>query len=332
MDYIGSKVKLNDWLFEIIKKSTGEPSDKIFLDACSGSGAVSRYAAKAGYKVISNDIMRFPSVIVNGSVGLTVEQLKVASDLINQLNQIKGVEGYFYKNFCDESKPPRFYFMASNAKRMDAVRQEIDKVNDRKIRDYLLYCGLEAMSRVSNTTGVQAAFLKKFKDRAKDDFYLRPEQTVDGQVDVFSNDILVLLRDTKFRAQFHEDVLYIDPPYNQRQYGPNYHLYETFVRNDNPKASGKTGLRNWRDECSSDFCTAKKCLSFLKAVVDATVASIVFVSYNSDGLLNRNDFEKTFKNIVVHERDQRRYKADNSDERTYNLNKLVEYVFEIRKQ
>jgi len=330
MDYIGSKVKLNDWLFDIITNSTGKPN-KTFLDACSGSGAVSRFAAKIGYIVVSNDLMQFPSAIVNGSVGLTQKQLQTAAKLADQLNQIDGVEGYFYRNFCDQSEPPRLYFIASNAKRIDAVRQEIDKVKDRKVRDYLLYCGLEAMSRVSNTTGVQAAFLKKFKDRARDVFALRPEQTVDGQAHVFSSDILLLLQDGKFREQFQEDILYIDPPYNQRQYGPNYHLYETFIRNDSPKASGKTGLRNWKDECNSPFCTAKRCLDFLEAVVDATTASVIFVSYNSDGLLSRNDFEKTFSNLKVHERDQRRYKADTSDERTYNSDKLVEYVFEIHK-
>jgi len=329
MDYIGSKTKLNEWLFNIILDSTGDPKDKVLLDACSGSGAVSKYGAKIGYQVVSNDLMHFPSVIVNGSIGLTKRQHKLATEEIKRLNQLEGLRGYFYKHFCDESDPSRLYFTGSNAMRIDRIRQEIEQFKNRKVRDYLLYCGLEAMSRVSNTTGVQAAFLKQFKDRAKDIFVLRTEQVVSGNATAYSNDILLLLRNKKFRSKFQEDILYIDPPYNQRQYGPNYHLYETFVRNDNPQAFGKTGLRNWKLECSSAFCTNKKCLKFLKSTIDETTAKVAFVSYNSDGLLTKNDFEKTFPSVKVHERDQRRYKADTSGDRIYNDGKLVEYLFEI---
>jgi adenine-specific DNA-methyltransferase len=331
MDYIGSKAKLNEWLFDIIKTSVGDTKNKVFLDACSGSGAVSKYAAKRGYQVLSNDLMKFPSVIVNGSIGLTGGQKQEAEEAINHLNRLKGSEGYFYSHFCDQSTPPRFYFTADNAKRIDRARKEIDATKDSKVRDFLLYCGLEAMSRVSNTTGVQAAYLKQYKDRAKDTFTLKMEDVVDGVAVAFSMDILALLKDEQFREKHKEDVLYIDPPYNQRQYGPNYHLYETFVRNDNPEPRGMTGLRNWKDECSSAFCTEKKCLNFLKSIVEATVAGVVFVSYNSDGLLKREDVEKEFPKIKVHEREYRRYKADTSDTRKYNDKKLMEYVFEITR-
>lgn len=331
MDYIGSKLKLNKWIFEIIESSTGEPKNKVFLDACSGSGAVSKYAANLGYRVISNDLMYFPSVIVNGSIGLTLQQYQYALNEIKRLNNVDtGLEGYFYNNFCDESNPPRLYFTASNAKLIDRVRQEIDVVDDSKVKDYLLYCGLEAISRVSNTAGVQAAFLKKFKDRAKDVFKLREEKIISGDVTTFNSDIRLLLCDHSFRSKFTEEILYIDPPYNQRQYGPNYHLYETFVKNDNPVSYGKTGLRDWKSECSSEFCVAKKCMDFLKMIVNFTTAKTVFLSYNSDGLLLRDDIEKAFNNIKIYEKEQRRYKADTSDKRIYNNNNLIEYLFEIQ--
>ena len=38
------------------------------------------------------------------------------------------------------------------------------------------------------------------------------------------------------------DVLYLDPPYNTRQYITNYHLLETIARYDAPALHGKTGL------------------------------------------------------------------------------------------
>lgn len=141
-----------------------------------------------------------------------------------------------------------------------------------------------------------------------------------------------LLEDSKFRLKYKEDVLYIDPPYNQRQYGPNYHLYETFARYDNPPLRGKTGLRNWKDECYSKFCNKKNCLNFLKDIIKASTAKLIFISYNSDGLLTKDEIKEAFHVIEIHEQIQRRFKADISSQREYNNKVLFEYLFEIKKK
>lgn len=44
MDYIGSKEKVNKWIFDKILENI-DPSKEVFLDACAGSGSVSKYAA-----------------------------------------------------------------------------------------------------------------------------------------------------------------------------------------------------------------------------------------------------------------------------------------------
>lgn len=331
MDYIGSKIKLNNWIFEIINKSTHCIKNVVFLDACSGSGAVSKFAAKLGYQVLSNDIMKFPSTIINGSIGVSKNQQNLALTEIDRLNQTCGINGYFYNNFCDESSPKRFYFTASNARIIDGIRREIDTIDDPKIKDYLLYCGIEAISRVSNTTGVQAAFLKRYKDRAKETFQLQHEDFIKGIAKTFNRDILSLLTDNEFRNKYKEDVLYIDPPYNHRQYGSNYHLYETFVKNDRPPPVGKTGLRNWKIESSSQFCNKRNCLQHLQSIVSLSTAKSIFVSYSSDGLLSSNEIETAFPGVIIHKRDHRRYKADTSEDRLYNENKLFEFLFEIKK-
>lgn len=331
MDYIGSKSKLNKWIFDIINNSVKNDNNLSILDACSGSGAVSKYAVNLGYKVISNDLMLFPSIILNGSIGISKKNHDNALLEIKRLNSLKGIKGYFYKNYCDESKPKRLYFTAINAQRIDKIRKEIDKIKDDKIKNYLLYCSLESLSRVSNTTGVQAAFLKKFKDRAKNKFILKNEPIINGVIDTYNQDILLLLQDKKFRSKNQEDILYIDPPYNERQYGPNYHLYETFIKNDNPIILGKTGLRNWKNECYSSFCSKKKCLDFLTSIISFTTAKFIFISYNSDGILSINDIKKTFPDVRIHEHEYIRYKSDSSKTRTYNKNKLIEYIFEIKK-
>lgn len=333
MDFIGSKVKLLNWIFRnILSYIDNSTEDYIFLDACSGTGSVSRYAANLGFKVISNDIMKFSSSLVNGSIGLSVEQLQEGKSIIQFLNEkIEGIEGYFYKNFSDISIPPRPYFTSSNASLIDSIRKYIDEIKDPKVRDYIIYCTIEALSRVSNTTGVQAAFLKKLKERALNKITLQPEEITSGDVVTYSKDIISLLNDDTYKSSYKEDIIYIDPPYNTRQYGPNYHLYETFVLDDNPTPKGVTGLRDWENESKSDFCSKRKCLEYLQELVSITSASHIFLSYNSDGVMKIDDILELYPDSEFCGKKQKRYKSDSSSNRKYNESTLVEYLIYLRK-
>jgi adenine-specific DNA-methyltransferase len=344
MDYIGSKEKINKWLFSIILKDI-DPDGLTFMDACAGSGAVSRYAAehhsksifssrKKGFdKIISNDMMTFPSHIVRAAISTPTDQYKEAVNLIDTLNNLLGKEGFFYRNYSEDAG--RLYFSNINAKKIDAIRQSIKTIDDIYVKSYLLYCLLEAVSAVSNTTGVQAAFLKQLKDRASKDLILKPMPTLCQYqlTKTFNSDILKLLKSSSFRNKYREDIIYIDPPYNERQYGPNYHLYETLVRYDDPEIHGKTGLRNWKNESKSPFCSKKFCLDFTKQIVENTRAKYVFISYSSDGLLHKKEFLDAFApySIELFEIDQKRYKSDTDPNRKYDETKLKEYLFKITK-
>ena len=46
---------------------------------------------------------------------------------------------------------------------------------------------------------------------------------------IYNEDINTLIKNTK------HDVVYLDPPYNHRQYSGNYHILETIAKNDKPK-------------------------------------------------------------------------------------------------
>jgi adenine-specific DNA-methyltransferase len=336
MDYIGSKEKLNNWIFDIIFKDTVS-NDLVFLDACSGSGSVSRFAASSGKfsKIISNDIMTFPSHIVRGSISLPRSQFKTACSLIQQINNLEGEKGFFYQNYSENSG--RVYFSDENAAKIDAIRNFIERETPygyAPIRSYLIYCVLEALSSVSNTTGIHAAFLKKLKPRACNPIIVKPEETLfkPHLARIYTRDILSLLKDPNYRNKYIEDIIYIDPPYNERQYGPNYHLYETFVKYDNPAIYGKTGLRDWKSESKSEFCSKKGCLEFLYQIYENTTASFMYISYSSDGIVSLDDMKLLFgSKMEVFRKDQRRYKADSSSSRTYDDSLLEEFLIKIGK-
>ena len=337
MDYIGSKEKLNKWIFEKIIDKIASPQKCVFLDACAGSGSVSRYAAKTGFRVVANDLFAFSSTIVDGSIGLADDIAKEAKRHIINLNFLPGIDGFFLKNFScnndDFKNNGRLFFTQSNARKLDAFRDYIDQIENQQLKNYLLYCCLEAMSRVLNTAGVQAAFLKKLKSRAMGNIKLREEGNIHGcRPKTFNMNILKLLESNNFV----EDILYIDPPYNHRQYGPNYHLYETFVRNDKPDLKGLAGLRsNWIEESKSDLCSKDRCQSLFAVILSKTRAKYVYISYSSDGLLKPSAF-RTIAEVNgfvyrVYKKDQSRYKADSSPDREYNTNPLQEYLFELIK-
>jgi len=334
MDYIGSKEKLNNWIFKTLESCIPKDEWKnlTFLDACAGIGTTSKFAIESGFKkVISNDIMKFSHPLVTGYVSVSKDNKESIKKHIENINKLNGREGFFYKNYSESVG--RLYFTNENAKKIDDAREYIRKcVKDKREKNFLLYCSLEAMTRVLNTTGVQAAFLKKFKQRAKTNFKLRLERyySYPRSVEVYSQDIIDLLSLDK-----KEDILYIDPPYNERQYGPNYHLYETFVRNDNPVIRGKTGLREWEKESKSKFCSKKTCLSFLKKIIELSHAKIVLISYSSDGLLESEKIENlllTFNNEIekICIKKQTRYNSDSS--REYSKKKLKEYLYILRKE
>lgn len=151
-------------------------------------------------------------------------------------------------------------------------------------------------------------------------------------------DIIELLKNNNL----NEDILYIDPPYNGRQYGPNYHIYETIARRDNPEIrvvnnkESKAGLRNdWIAESSSGFCNKNKAMEMLKSITKETSAKFIYISYNSDGLLNLEDFEilflkeMSFEEIKIHIKSHDRYISDLNPEKKYNKSLLREYLIEI---
>lgn len=132
-----------------------------------------------------------------------------------------------------------------------------------------------------------------------------------------------------------EDILYLDPPYNNRQYGSYYHLYETFVRYDAPQITGKGGLRDWQTESKSDFCSKKTCLATLEDIISRTKAKLIVISYSTDGMMKEEEIidmleAKCKSEIAVFRQPQKRYKADNNREN--NKSALSELLFVVERR
>lgn len=333
MDYMGCKGKLTDWLFSHIGLRSGRSSKPVFLDACAGTGAVSLCAARLGYKVLAVDLMQCSTHVIRGRCCTPASVVEVARGHIAEMSNLAGIDGFFFQNYSESAG--RLYFTDANAARIDACRVYVERrKRDYRLYSYLLMCLIEAATRVMNTTGVQGTYLKHLKTRAKGALEIREEDCDDLDVNVFGRDITLLLSSRTFRTQYAEDICYIDPPYTSRAYGLYYHLYETLVRYDNPRLYGKAGVRDYKNETRSGFCSKKTFEQSLSAILKFTTAKTVFLSYSSDGLMNddqvRDIIGRRCRSVNLHYRPQRRYKAGRNGARRYNRTPLMEYLYDVK--
>lgn len=245
MNYIGSKSKLVPFIKDAVYSVAGRDlSGKVFCDLFAGTGIVGRTFKKEVKKVISNDI-EYYSYVLNKNY---IENHKPFEykRFIDELNGLKPSEnGFIYNNYCAGSNSGRQYFKDANGKKIDAVRKKIEqwhkigKINC-NVYYFLLASLLEAADKVANTASVYGAFLKHIKQSAQKDLFLEPAlfEINKNKHKVYKDDSNRLIN------KISGDILYLDPPYNERQYGANYHLLNTIAKYDKFAPKGKTGLRD----------------------------------------------------------------------------------------
>ena len=327
MNYIGSKYSLIDFLQQTISKVTSlKPEDHfIFADLFAGTGVVGAEYKKDGCKVISNDIQYY-SYVLNRHFIENCEKIDLS--LLDHLNGLKGIEGFIYKNYCNGSGSGRNYFSDSNGKKCDAIRTELERLRsageiDEKTYFFYLASLLNSIDKYANTASVYGAFLKHIKKSAQKDLILEPLPIIDGlRGDVYNEDVNVLIR------KIHGDVLYLDPPYNARQYCANYHLLETIARYDNPKITGVTGLRDYQKQ-KSKYCSSRTVIDVFDDLIKNADFKYIFLSYNNEGLMSLKEIESIMRKYGEYKqytKEYKRFKADRDDNRNTGSATTIEYL------
>lgn len=333
MNYIGSKKSLIPFIKEtILDKIEYENKENIvFADLFAGTGIVGAVFREQGFKVISNDIQYY-SYVINKHLLQTTDE--IGEDLFKHLNDLNGVEGFIYNNYCMGSGSERNYFTDYNGKKCDSIRLEIERLREENLISsetyfYLLASLIESIDKVANTASVYGAFLKTIKKSASKNFKLELLPIINGpKGEVYNMDIIDLLDKIK------GDILYLDPPYNGRQYASNYHVLETIAKYDNPILKGKTGLRNYENQ-KSDFCSKVKVKDAFRQLIEKAKFKHIFLSYNNEGLMSLNEIKELFSEYgeyQVFSTDYKRFKADSDLNRNHNANSTIEYLHYLKKR
>jgi adenine-specific DNA-methyltransferase len=247
-------------------------------------------AARGVARITAVDTLRSNCVILRGFLP---SGPRVPS-LMNKLNAISPTRGYISASYAGT------YFTEENCGRMDAIREEIARLQaDGEItgaeHDALLASFLLAADRVANTLGQYDAFLKNIgadgriggrhvvDERVKTPFVLKMLWPLpDTLLKVIEGDMIALA------PMIEADVAYYDPPYNGRQYCDNYHVLENLARWEKPALYGKTRKFD-RAGLRSPFSRKSRAAGALQQLLAGTRAAHVFLSYSSEGILSRDE-------------------------------------------
>lgn len=334
MNYIGSKYSLLDFIGQTLKSIVGEDmSQLIFCDLFAGTGIVGRHFKTKVRKVISNDWEYYSYVLNRNYIG-NHRDIDGKDSYIEKLNSLEGLDnGFIFTQYCLGGGNGRQYFSDYNGKRIDAIRTTIESwKRTGTISDdmyYFLLCSLiESADKLANTASVYGAFLKQLKKSAQKELVLTPAnyQLNSNDHEVYREDANSLIK------RISGDVLYLDPPYNSRQYGANYHLLNTIAEYIPFTPKGKTGLREYD---KSNYCSKSKVRgSFEDLIRDAQFKYIV-LSYNNEGIMSLSDIQQImsrYGSYKVYQKQYHRFRADKAESRNHLADTTTEYLHVLIKE
>lgn len=319
LNYIGSKRKLAPLIYKTIHDTVPAGT---FCDLFAGTGAVSEVFSKT-YSLIVNDWEKYSYYINYQKFGTYVPDANKLSEQLEYLNTLDVIPGFIAEHYSPIGSE-RMYFTEENASKIDTIRFEISEIATSKEEEiYLIALLLEAADKVANVASVYGAYLKKFKASAEKNLIIK-------DLKKFSSSGVIYQQDAN-ELDVSGEVVYLDPPYNTRHYGSNYHMLNTIVDYNYFEPKGKTGLPEYK---KSDYCSKVKIKLAFESLIKSLKFKDIFISYNNEGILSQLDFEIICEkygkfNTLVLDSQYQRFKADNKREQTRTH--TVEYLYHISK-
>ena len=322
LNYIGSKKTLIEFLDIPIKKIiSNDNKPYTLLDGFAGTGIVGMYFKNKynNLKVIANDL-EYYSYIVNYSQ-LCVPYSNKLKELINKINEeikkpivLKDDFKLITNNYSLKGEEKRMFWTEENANICDYIMYYI-KNEDITEDEYKFLLGslLCSMDKVANTASVYGAFLKNFKATASVKMELKPIHTNDfkNYGEVYNVDI----NSTTILDKIY-DIVYLDPPYNERQYSSNYHPLNYIAQYSNKlELYGKTGLI--KDYNKSKYCQKSNAFEMLSNLVINLKTKHLLLSYNNEGIMDIEQIKSLLLKqgkVILYKKVYKKFKSNTKQE------------------
>lgn len=269
--YLGNKFKLLSFIKEVVSNNCPEITS--FADLFAGTGAVASGFSNE-HSIITNDIL-YCNYICNfawfSSIGF--DQRKI-QDFITTYNTLKITQpNYMSRNFADT------YFSKTDCKKIGFIRDDIEQkflsqeINERE-RAILIMSLIYGMDRIAKTCGHYDAYRKgvEFDEHLVLKLPLVPQNNNPQNI-CYNEDINILVK------RIVADIVYLDPPYNSRQYCDAYHLLENVARWEKPKLTGVAKKMD-RSKLKSAYCN-KNAINAFEDLIENISAKYILLSYNN---------------------------------------------------
>lgn len=268
--YLGNKYKLLPFITKVVEENC--PNITTFADLFAGTGAVS--SAFIGKTIITNDIL-YSNYICNvawfSPQKFDSDKLK---NIIIQYNSIQSNElNYMSENFANT------FFSCEDCSKIGIIREDIElkfnsgEINERE-RALLITSLLYAMDKIANTCGHYDAYRQGVVfDKHIELYYPQASNDNNATNCCYNDDINNIVKEVQ------ADIVYLDPPYNSRQYCDAYHLLENVARWEKPIVKG-VARKMERTNLKSKYCTKAATESF-EDLVNNLNCRYILLSYNN---------------------------------------------------
>ena len=332
LNYIGSKRTLFDKIFKTCQENIPDLASHTFMDLFAGTGYVGFNMQPYVSNTYANDL-EYYSFVINQALHCCNYSEEIGK-IISTMNKLPGIKGLIYKNFSNHSGCERMFFTNENAMKCDAIRQHIQQLYEDKVCDqptfyFLIASLLVSIDKVANTSCVYGAYLKEFKASAVKPLTLLPIHT---KTTISNINNMVYNEKAEDVCKIGADIVYMDPPYNNRQYSANYSPLNYIAHYDETiELTGKTGLIDGYNR--SDFSKKSEVANAFQTLINEVKCKYMVLSYNNEGIMEYDKLKKLMEKrgaLKIYKFLYKKFKA----QMTVDIANVYEYlwVLEVGKE
>lgn len=267
--YLGAKSRLLDFIQKVVDEHTENVNS--VADIFGGTGVVANHFYQQNHDIIVNDILDSNYINYLTFFGQDAVGDNKIREVLNRMNNVEVRKNYVSDNYGDK------YFSKENAMKIGEARSIIERETElsQRERAILMTSLIYAMDKVANTVGHYDAY-RRVMDSLTPIYFRMPAYNKAHKADaaIYHEDANLLVRDIT------ADLVYIDTPYNSRQYGDVYHVLENIVDWEKPELYGVAMKPKNRNKTKSSYSTAKAPIAF-DDLISHTNARYIMVSYNN---------------------------------------------------
>jgi len=268
--YLGNKYRLLPFITSIVSEYCPEVSS--FADLFAGTGAVA--SAFTSKQLILNDILYSNYICHLAWFSPANFSVATVAELISYYNSVAVTDDNYMSYTFGNT-----FFSVEVCRQIGYIREDIESrflagsLTERE-RALLITSLLYAADKIANTCGHYDAYRQVDLQKRVLELALPTTYSDLNPLNKCYNQDC-----NSLAPSLSADLVYLDPPYNSRQYCDTYHLLENIAQWRQPAVSG-VARKMERSSLKSSYCTNKAAAAF-DDLIRQISAKYILLSYNN---------------------------------------------------